>query len=159
MKFSRIKLNRQGNFILGLILIFFLFFGYIANEYPKDYVSGEYIYGFREELIFLHQFLFNPSSFWAFIILFGIVFIDSLRENFFEYAIRNSIWYIPAIFIMSWFWYWILFGFDAIVFVIYFIRFEGYLTIISILCINLLAAISASIINEKRREVREKYME
>ena len=60
---------------------------------------------------------------------------------------------------MSWFWYWILFGFDAIVFVIYFIRIEGYLTILSILCINLLAAISASIINEKRREVREKYME
>ncbi|MFX0029934.1 MAG: hypothetical protein ACFE8B_12035 [Candidatus Hermodarchaeota archaeon] len=156
MKFSKIKLNRQGNFILGILLIFFFFFGYIANEYPKTRGG---VYTFKEELIFLHQFLFNPTSYFSFIILFTIVFIIAIRENFFEYAIRNSIWLIPVILLISWIWYWILFGFDASVFYIYFIRIEGYLTILSLLCINLLAAISASIINEKRREIREKYLD
>lgn len=151
MKFSKIKIGRQGNFFLGLILIYFLFFGYITNQYIQD-IWGVIHIGYK--LIFLYQILFDPTTFWSFIILFGIIFLISLRESFFEYAIRNSIWYIPAILIMSWFWYWILNGFDPTVFYIYFIRFEGYLTILSLLCINLSAAVLASIINERRKEIR-----
>ena len=105
-------------------------------------------------LIFVYQILFHPHSFLSLIILFAIVFFIALRESFFEYAIRNSIWYIPAIMIMSWFWYWFLYGFDATVFYIYFIQIEGYLTILTLLCINLLAAFLASIINEKRKELK-----
>ena len=146
MKFSKIELGRQGNFILGLFLIYFVFFGYICNAYRKN---------IGQELIFLNQAFFNPSTFLSLIILFLIIFFVSLREKFFEYAIRNSIWYIPAIMIMSWFWYWFIFGFDATVFYIYFIRIEGYLTLISLLCVNLLAAILASIINEKRKQIRQ----
>ncbi|MHA2009428.1 MAG: hypothetical protein ACW99E_18300 [Promethearchaeota archaeon] len=146
MKFSRIKLGRQGNFILGIFMIYFLFFGYIANTLTRSV---------GEELILLFQILIDPQTFWAFLILFIIMFFVALRESFFEYAIRNSIWYIPAIIMMSWFWYWFLFGFDVQVFYIYFIRIEGYLTILSLLGTNLLAAILASIINEKRKLARE----
>ena len=147
MKFSRIKVGRQGNFILGLFLIYFLFFGYIANTFER---------AIGEELLFLYQILFDVQTFWATIILFGIMFFVALRESFYEYAIRNSIWYIPGIIIMSWFWYWIVFlEFDATVFFIYFIRIEGYLTILSLLCINLLAAILASIVNERRKLLRK----
>ncbi|KKN44833.1 hypothetical protein LCGC14_0689140 [marine sediment metagenome] len=153
MKFSRIKMGRQGNFILGLLLIFFVFFGYISNQFPRD--DSTNLLPIGQELIFLYQILFDPGSFLSLIILFGIMFIVALRESFFEFAIRNSIWYIPAILMMSWFWYWFLFGFDATVFYIYFIRIEGYLTILALLSINLLAAISASILNEKRKELRE----
>ncbi len=146
MKFSKIEFGRQGNFILGLFLIYFIFFGYICNAYKKT---------IGQELIFLNQAFFNPSTFLSVIILFLIIFFVSIREKFFEYAIRNSIWYIPAIMIMSWFWYWFIFGFDATVFYIYFIRIEGYLTIITLLCINLLSAFLASIINEKRKQARQ----
>lgn len=152
MKFSRIKVGRQGNFILGLLLLFFVFFGYISNEFQRD-LNNQVTIG--EDLIFMYQILFNPTSSLSFFILFGIMFLVALRESFFEFAIRNSIWYIPAILIMSWFWYWFLFGFDATVFYIYFIRIEGYLTIFSLLSINLLAAISASVLNEKRKELKE----
>ncbi|HEC38133.1 MAG TPA: hypothetical protein ENI29_07845 [bacterium] len=146
-------MGRQGNFILGLLLIFFVFFGYISNQFPRD--DSTNLLPIGQELIFLYQILFDPGSFLSLIILFGIMFIVALRESFFEFAIRNSIWYIPAILMMSWFWYWFLFGFDATVFYIYFIRIEGYLTILALLSINLLAAISASILNEKRKELRE----
>lgn len=150
MKFSKIKLGRQGNFIMGLILIFFAFFGYISNAFPRAF-SGEHTIGM--ELIFLYQILFNPRTFWSFIILFAIMFIVAYRESFFEYAIRNSIWYIPAIIFISWFWYWFINGFDAAVFYIYFITIEGYLTLLSLLSINLLAAFLASLVNEKRKEL------
>jgi len=146
MKFSKIEFGRQGNFIMGLFMLYFLFFGYICNAYKKS---------IGEELLFLYQILFDSQRFWSFLILFAIMFFVAYREKFFEYAIRNSIWYIPAILIMSWFWYWFLFGFDAIVFYIYFIRIEGLLTIISLLCTNLLAAILASVINEKRKISRK----
>jgi hypothetical protein len=152
MKFSRIKLGRQGNFILGLLLIYFLFFGYICNLFPRD-LAGVLTIG--DQLLFLYQILFNPRTILSFFILFGIMFFIALRESFFEYAIRNSIWYIPAIMIISWFWYWFIYGFDATVFYIYFIQIEGYLTILTLLGINLLAAILASIINEKRKEIRD----
>jgi len=79
------------------------------------------------------------------------MFFVAFRESFYEYAIRNSIWYVPAIIIISWIWYWILYGFDASVFYIYFIRVEGYITILTLLCTNLFAAILASVTNEKRK--------
>ena len=144
MKFKKIELGRQGNFLAGIILIFFLFFGYISNVYKKS---------IGEELLLLHQVLFNSKTFFAFIILFAIVFYVSYRETFFEYAIRNSIWLIPVVIIISWFWYWMLFGFDTIVFYIYFVRIEGYLTLLSLLSINLWAAFLASIIKQKRKKL------
>ncbi len=154
MKFSKIQLGRQGNFILGILLLYFVFFGYIANSYPRFYNQAikktvQSVVG--QKLLFLYQILFNPSTFLSFIILFAIMFFLAFRESFYEYAIRNSIWYVPAIIIISWIWYWILYGFDASVFYIYFIRVEGYITILTLLCTNLFAAILASLTNEKRK--------
>lgn len=162
MKFSKIQLGRQGNFILGILLLYFVLFGYICNEYPRylEYSIWETLPStVGQSLIFLYQIFFNPSTFLSFIILFAIMFVVALRESFYEYAIRNSIWYIPVIIIISWIWYWILYGFDASVFYIYFIRVEGYLTIATLLCTNLLAAILASATNEMRKLKREKEME
>jgi hypothetical protein len=142
MKIGKIDIGRQGNFILAIVLLYFLFFGYVSNAKGKN---------IGMQLIFLYQVLFNPTTFLSFIILFAIVFIMASRENFFEYAIRNSIWLIPAILIMSWIWYWFIYGFDIRVVYIYFYTVEGLLTIVSLLCTNLLAAILASIIKERRK--------
>ncbi|MFX1488611.1 MAG: hypothetical protein ACFFBI_05650 [Promethearchaeota archaeon] len=142
MKIGKIDIGRQGNFILAILLLYFLFFGYVCNAKGKN---------IGMQLIFLYQVLFNPTTFLSFIILFAIVFIMASRENFFEYAIRNSIWLIPAIVIMSWIWYWFIYGFDIRVIYIYFYTVEGLLTIVSLLCTNLLAAILASIIKERRK--------
>jgi hypothetical protein len=142
MKIAKIDVGRQGNFILAIALLYFLFFGYICNATGKNVGM---------QLIFLYQVLFNPTTFLSFIILFAIVFIMASREKFFEYAIRNSIWLIPAIIFMSWFWYWFINGFDITVIYIYFVTIEGLLTIASLVCTNLLAAILASIIKERRK--------
>lgn len=138
MKFKKIDFGRQANFILALILIHFVFFGYISDRYRK--LIGE-------DILYLHKALFSPYSFISFILLFAIVFIMVFRENFFEYGIRNSIWLVPFILGESWLWYVIVTSRLDVFAAIgrFFISYEGYLTIFSLLATNLLAAITASI--------------
>ena len=142
----KIELSRQGNFILAVLLIHFVFFGYICNLYEK---------AVGERLLFLYQVLFDPHSILSPIILFAIVFFMASREKFFEYGIRNSIWLTPIIIVESWIWTWFLNqGFDITLIGKFLIGYEGYFTILSILCLNLLSAILAAII----RGQYEKYI-
>lgn len=144
---QKIDLSRQGNFILAILLIHFVFFGYLSNIYFK--LIGD-------RLLFLYQILFQPSSFLSLIILFVIVFIMVFREKFFEYGIRNSIWLIPIIIIQSWIWYWIIYDFDITIIGTFFTRYEGYVTIFTLLSVNLLTAILAAILKqyiEKRKKI------
>lgn len=147
MKSKKIEIGRQTNFILALLLIHFVFFGYLANIYhPPSYTYK----GIGESILFLYQVLFSPHSFISAIILGIIVFIMVFREPFYEYGIRNSIWLIPFIIIESWIWYWFIKeSFDITVIGVYFIRIETYITIVSLLSINLFAASLAAIAKEK----------
>ncbi|MFW9969848.1 MAG: hypothetical protein ACFFDF_06580 [Candidatus Odinarchaeota archaeon] len=151
MKFSKIDLGRQTNFIIALLLIHFIFFGYISNVFFKNLGIN---------ILYLHRVLFHPYSFLSFIILFGIVFLMVFRENFFEYGIRNSIWLVVFIIIESWFWYFFVFyNLQTNIFILlgntfiaigqFFISIEGYITLITLFATNLLAAILASIAKEK----------
>jgi hypothetical protein len=158
MKFKKIEIARQTNFILALLLVHFLFFGYLSNVFPKfadiGSPSGEITsaanYALGESILFLYRVLFNPQSFLSAIILGLIVFLMAFRERFFEYGIRNSIWLIPFIMIESWIWYWfIVERFDITVIGAYFLRIESYLTILSLLGINITAAVLAAIAKQK----------
>ena len=141
MKFTKIEFARQTNFILALLLIHFVFFGYLSNVYAKSIGEG---------VLFLHQVMFLPESFYASIILAAIVFLMAFRESFFEYGIRNSIWLVPFIVVQSWIWYWfIIENFDISVIWTYFLRIESYITILTLLGINILSAIFASIAKQK----------
>ena len=143
-KMIKIEFSRQGNFILTLLLIHFLFFGYICNVYEKSIGLN---------IFFLHNVLFNSTSYLSAIILFIIVFVMAFRETFYEYGIRNSIWLILFIIIESWIWYWIIFkNFDLFVIIFYFSNLESYITILSLLGINLLASILGSAVKYKYKE-------
>jgi hypothetical protein len=149
MIFRKINIGRQGNFMLGLLLIHFLFFGYLSNVYiPPNYVGTR--------VLFLYQIMFNPTSFLSVIFLFLIIFFMTFRENFFEYGMRNSIWTIPFIIVESWIWYWFIYGFDITVIGVYFIRIETYINLLSLLVIILSATFSGAISKEKYKEYREK---
>ncbi|MFX1364352.1 MAG: hypothetical protein ACFFCE_00720 [Promethearchaeota archaeon] len=142
----KIELARQGNFIVAILMTHFIFFGFIANVYEKS---------IGEDILFLYKVLFSPQSFVSTFLLIAIIFFIVLREPFFEYGIRNSIMLTPIIVGMSWIWYWFIVGFDITIIPLYFIKFEAYLTIISILGINLTSAILASILKEIYREQKK----
>ena len=137
MKFKKIEFARQTNFILALLLIHFVFFGYLSNFYQKNIGDG---------VLFLYQVLFHPTSFLSAIILAAIVFLMAFREKFFEYGIRNSIWLVPFIIVQSWIWYWfIMESFDITIIGAYFLRIESYITILVLLGLNVFIAILAAI--------------
>jgi len=141
MKIKKIEFARQTNFILALLLIHFLFFGYLSNVYQKSIGDG---------VLFLYQVLFNPQSYLSVIILAGIVFLMAFREKFFEYGIRNSIWLVPFIIVQSWIWYWfIIDSFDITIVGGYFLRIESYITILTLLGLNIFVAIIAAIARTK----------
>jgi apolipoprotein N-acyltransferase len=142
-----IDISRQGNFIMAVLLIHFVFFGYICNVFEK---------AIEEELVFLYKVLFSPATFLSLIILIGIVFFMVFRENFYEYGIRNSIWLVPIIIVMSWIWYWFLNGFDITLIGVYFTTAEAYITILSLLGINLFTAILAAYAKERYKKYLEK---
>jgi apolipoprotein N-acyltransferase len=106
--------------------------------------------------VFLYKVLFSPATFLSLIILIGIVFFMVFRENFYEYGIRNSIWLVPIIIVMSWIWYWFLNGFDITLIGVYFTTAEAYITILSLLGINLFTAILAAYAKERYKKYLEK---
>ena len=137
---TKIELSRQGNFILSGLLIHFIFFGYICYVYEKS---------IGENIMFLYKVMFSSMAFFSAIILFFIVFIMVFRESFYEYGIRNSIWLVPLIIIESWIWYFFIIEFNLTVIPLYFTRYESYITILSLLGINLLAAITGAFVKQK----------
>lgn len=149
MKIKKIEFARQTNFLLALLLIHFLFFGYLSNVYQKTIGDG---------VLFLYQVLFSPQSYLSLIILVLIVFLMAFRENFFEYGIRNSIWLVPFIIVQSWIWYWfIIEDFDIGIIGAYFLRIESYITILTLLGVNVITATLASIAKEKYKALTKRY--
>ena len=141
MEFKKIDFGRQGNLIFALLLIHFVFFGYLSNVYYKN---------IGPDILFLHRVLFHPISYLSSIILFVIIFLMTFRENFYEYGIRNSIWTIPFIIVESWIWYWFIYEeFDITVISYYFVTLESYITILSLLAIIFLASLLGAMAKEK----------
>ncbi len=140
----KIDLGRQTNFLLAILLIYFVFFGYICNRYPKT-ADDLYNLTIGERVVFVYQVLFNPRSIFSLIILIGIVFLMAFREKFFEYGLRNSFWLSFIIIFFSFIWYWfIVESFDLSIIGNFFIRYEGYLTILTLIGINMSVAVLAS---------------
>ena len=137
---TKIEISRQGNFILTSLLIHFLFFGYLCLVYEKS---------IGENILFLYKAMFTPVAFFSSIILFFIVFLMVFRESFYEYGIRNSIWLVPLIIIESWIWYFFIIEFNLAVIPLYFTKYESYITILSLLGINLLAAVTGALVKQK----------
>ena len=152
MKFKKIDIGRQGNFILGLLLIHFLFFGYLSNIYMNSIPANT----IGDGILFLYKVMFNPNSYLSTIFLFLIIFFMTFRENFFEYGMRNSIWTIPFIIFESWVWYWFINGFDISLIGVYFIRIESYLTILTLVALILCATFSGAVAKEKFKAYKEK---
>ena len=75
-----------------------------------------------------------------------------LREKFFEYGIRNSIWLVPIIVIESWIWYWIIDVYKVNFFVDYFLNINSYYTIVVLFIIVFLTAVAAAYFRQKYEE-------
>ena len=78
------------------------------------------------------------------------------REKFSAYGIRNSFWLSFIIIGMSFIWYWfIVESFDITIIAQFFTRYEGYLTIFTLIGINMATAVLASLARQKYDKIRK----
>ena len=142
---EKMEITKQGNFILSLLGIYFIFFGYICLVY-NEFISEAGIVSY--EIIFLNRIFFSKKTWAAAIIVFIIITFMAFRENFHEYALRYTHYLIIFTFISSFFWHWMAVEFDLSLIPIFLGiikvegigRFEGYLSIIIVIILYYLSA-------------------
>ena len=138
-------ITKQGNFILSLLGIYFLFFGYICLVY-NEFISEEGVISY--EILFLNRIFFSKSTWAASIIIFLVTAFMAFREDFHEYALRYTHYLIIFTFISSFVWHWIAVEFNLNIIPIFLGiikvegigRFEGYLSIIIVIVLYYLSA-------------------
>ncbi|WP_457558602.1 hypothetical protein [Candidatus Harpocratesius sp.] len=167
-RFFSLKINPTKdmvNIIVGVFLLYFLFFGWIANCGIPDILNNPHLYKPDHILFVYTNFLnfdpyyhFNPLSlnlpdFMKFVYripvgltsLLIFIFIgiyQSYRENFVVYSIKNNIWTVPFIIIISWIWTAI--NARELIFTTigrYFSSWEGYVNILVLLVVYTFAGV------------------
>ncbi len=134
-KKDRIKfdLGKQGGYIIAILIIYFIFFGLINSYY------GRYI---NEELIWLYKTIFEVYFGIPALILFLTCLILTYKEDIYHYGIKNSIWLNFFIFTFAFSWHWILKGFSWNPFILLFLNYQGYLSILVLISISIAGALS-----------------
>lgn len=96
-----------GKFLVFLLGLHFLYFGYISNAYEK--IPGD-------NLLFLYQGLFDfshvpawsqtPTWYFGWLALFVCVVFMAFSEDFLMVAMKKAIWTVPIVIANSLVWYW-----------------------------------------------------
>ncbi|MHA1729587.1 MAG: hypothetical protein ACTSWY_12795 [Promethearchaeota archaeon] len=146
-----INFGRIVNFLLGLFLLYFFFFGYVCNTYDKTtgdnllfifksffdpYVKADYQEFVNMFIVGTGQVAYLQITFyypiWIGILIFvGIGVLQGYRENFLVYSIKNNIWTIPFVILLSMIWHTINFQYNFIIVLGYYFSSPlGYLNIV-----------------------------
>lgn len=140
----KLELKNQGGFITGFLTIFFIYFGSISNiimfnERGFQIPKSEWTEGFL--LIWSYQ-TYLRTYFIPPLVLFLVCFTLTYREDNPHYGIKNSIWFIPLIVLVSFIWYWIIFGVSNDPFLFQFASWQGYINLMILFAISVGGAIS-----------------
>ncbi len=144
LKRGKIEFNvkNQGKLFLVSIAIILGYFGLlsrIAMNYGQpiqiSYLNwdGRYI---------LWSFLLYPKAYFLPpILLFVCFFIYTYFEDIPQYGIKLALWFAPLIQLQGLVWYWVMYGFSAQPLQYLFLSYQGYLSFLIILLLNVLGAI------------------
>ena len=154
----KLELKNQGSFIVALILIFYIYFGLICNllmfdekGYPTNYPSLE-----NGEILMWTFLNYIQMYFLPVLLLFGICFILTYKQDISQYGIKQALWLVPVILAISVIWHWSIFGFSIEPFNLLFSHWEGYAYILILFIINLSGAISAMKLKQYLYQKRQK---
>jgi hypothetical protein len=142
--FIKFDIRRQGPLIMGLLAIFYGYFGIICNlvmvdeyGYPIQYIDWE------QEYLLIYTFeTYIRTYFLPVILLFFICFIITYKEEIPHYGLKHALWFVPYIIAISFIWYWVISGFSSEPFILLFAHWKGYVNILLLLAINFSGSIS-----------------
>jgi hypothetical protein len=129
--YFKIDWGRQGGVILGYIVVFFGYYGIIANTVMFDQYGNwiSFVEMDKSLLIFTYQ-TYIQSLFLPAILLLLVSFLLTYKEDVPQYGIKASIWIVPFLIAQGFIFYFIMFGFSMEPFILQFIFIEGYLNVL-----------------------------
>jgi hypothetical protein len=156
-----LTLKNQGGFIVGLILIFYGYYGIICNtvmyyvegtisfQYHKsEWLDGHLIVWSYQTYI---QTLFMPAA-----LLFLLCFFLTYKEDIPYYGIKSSIWFVPITIVISIIWYWVVHGISMQPLILLFAHPYGYLNMFIIFALNLSGSLAGMKIKQYVVSKRQK---
>jgi len=138
----KIDWGRQGGVIFGYIVILLGYYGIIANTMLFD--SYGYWISFVDmdrTILFWTYTTYLTNFFLPALILFGVCFLMTYKEDIPHYGIKASIWIVPILIAEGFIFYAMMFGFSMEPLILKFGRIEGYLDIIILFALAISGAI------------------
>ncbi|MHA1673647.1 MAG: hypothetical protein ACTSYI_08455 [Promethearchaeota archaeon] len=157
------KIGQAEGIIIGTLLLYFFFFGWIANcgnsdvqNNPQDFLPDNILYVYTTFFNFedlFHPYGLNLPSFMekslysipvavSLIIFILIGIYQSYREDFVVYGLKNNLWTVPIVILISWIW--TSYNAGELIFLTigrYFSHYHGYINIIVLLVIYSIAGL------------------
>jgi len=155
----KVDWGRQGGAVFAYIIIFFGYYGIIANilmyDEGNDWFSFSNIGDSVKMMLFWTYEFYQMSFFLPCLLLYIICFWLTYKEEIPHYGIRASLWLVPFIIFEGFLFYYIMFGYSIEPFYLQFAFFKGYLNIIIILGINLAGSLSGMFLKRYIKSQRE----
>ncbi|MFX1456045.1 MAG: hypothetical protein ACFFDB_11790 [Promethearchaeota archaeon] len=145
----KIDWGRQGGVILGYVVVLLGYYGIIANTMMFDQYGAWISFEVMDRTILFWTYTTYTSNFFLpALLLFGVCFLLTYKEDIPHYGIKATIWLIPILISEGFIFYAFMFGLSSEPIYLKFMRIEGYLDIIIIIGI----AISGSISGMKMKQ-------
>ena len=146
---TRISIVESAVFIITVILIYFFVYGYIANvyeKYPGDHLLFIYKAFFSNYTLVKYENIWDRElsyvSYYSVFIFLAIMLLQGYKENFLVYALKNAIWVVPVMMILSWVWYAINYQMNLFIVIgMYFSDIDGYINIVILLALSMGASL------------------
>jgi hypothetical protein len=132
MKPIKNEIVKSMKFVISLLVIYFIFFGVIANTFQKT--PGDYV-------LFVYLNFIHPQTWYTLIILSAIFMFHAMLEDFLIYAIKYTLLFVPCIVIISLIWYDINYRVFLDGIITYFTSIEGYINILVLYVLAFLMAL------------------
>lgn len=157
----KIDWGRQGGVIFGYIVVLLGYYGIIANLTMYD-ASAPILYRWtsfpdmNREILFWTYTSYLKTYFLPPLLLFGVCFILTYKEDIPHYGIKASLWLVPILIAEGFIFYTMMFGVSTEPFILQFASEEGYLNIIILYGLAISGAILGMKVKQfstRRREV------
>lgn len=157
----KVDWGRQGGIVFSYMIVFFGYYGIIANilMYDKgnDWFSFNNISESVKTMLFWTYEYYLACLFLPCFLLFFVCFWLTYKEDIPHYGIRASLWLAPFIIFEGFIFHFIMFGFSLEPFILQFGNLKGYINLVLVIGINLFGSLSGMFLSrsvKSRRDIK-----
>ena len=155
----KVDWGRQGRVVFSYIVVFFGYYGIVANilmfDEGNDWFSFTNISESVKTMLFWTYEFYLSSLFLPCFLLFFVCFLLTYKEVIPHYGIRASLWLAPFIIFEGFIFHFIMFGFSLEPFILQFGNLKGYINLVLVIGINLFGSLSGMFLSRRVKSRRD----